>query len=136
MTCYEGKGEQKIAYLISELFRSTLSDDAPLNPQINAMMHTARVAHRYSMGWQSPTRTCTHKTHTMNLRVLGNTVGTHKPVWVFPYFSVSTWTPVFLFFLPVWVFPYFSILTWTPVFLFFLFVFGCISSIICTLPIV
>jgi len=23
-----------------------------------------RVAHRYGMGWQGPTRTCTHETHT------------------------------------------------------------------------
>ena len=43
MTRYEGKGEQKIAYLIIELFRSTLSDDSPLNPQINAMLHTANT---------------------------------------------------------------------------------------------
>jgi len=33
MTCYKGKGEQKIAYLIIELFQSTLSDNSPLNPQ-------------------------------------------------------------------------------------------------------
>jgi len=43
MTCYEGKGEQKIAYLIIELFCSTLSDDTPLNPQINTLMHTANT---------------------------------------------------------------------------------------------
>src|SRR5882724_198682 len=43
MARYEGKGEQKIAYLIIELFRSTLSDDSPLDPQINAMMHTANT---------------------------------------------------------------------------------------------
>jgi len=41
MVCYEGKGEQKIAYLIIELFHSTLSDETPLDPQINTMMHTA-----------------------------------------------------------------------------------------------
>ena len=43
MAHYEGKGEQKIAYLIIELFHSTLSDDSPLDPQINAMMHTANT---------------------------------------------------------------------------------------------
>jgi len=43
MMQYEGKGEQKIAYLIIELFRSTLSDDMPLNPQINAMLRTANT---------------------------------------------------------------------------------------------
>src|SRR5882762_8033272 len=59
---------------------------------------------------------CFTCTRTTNPQVLGNTAGTHKPVWVFPYFSILTWTP--------------------SVFLFFLFVFGCISSIICTLPIV
>jgi len=41
MTRYEGKGEQKIALLISELFRSTLSDGSPLEPQINVMTRTA-----------------------------------------------------------------------------------------------
>ncbi|TFY76816.1 hypothetical protein EWM64_g7197 [Hericium alpestre] len=36
---YKGKGEQKIAYLIGELFRSTFTDDAPIEPQINDMRH-------------------------------------------------------------------------------------------------
>ena len=40
MVCYEGKGEQKIAYLIIELFCSALSDDSP---QINAMMCMANT---------------------------------------------------------------------------------------------
>jgi len=43
MTRYEGKGEQKVAYLISELFRSTLSDDTPLDPQINTIIRTAHT---------------------------------------------------------------------------------------------
>ena len=43
MAHYKGKGEQKIAYLIIELFCSTLSDDMPLDPQINAMLHTANT---------------------------------------------------------------------------------------------
>lgn len=34
---YEGKGKQTIAFLIRDLFRSTLSDDSPLEPQLNAM---------------------------------------------------------------------------------------------------
>ncbi|KAI0061979.1 hypothetical protein BV25DRAFT_1767308, partial [Artomyces pyxidatus] len=40
---YEGKGEQKVAFLISELFRGTLSEDAPLETQINAMTRTAHT---------------------------------------------------------------------------------------------
>jgi len=43
MTHYEGKGDQKIAYLIIELFQSTLSDDSPLDPQINALMRMANT---------------------------------------------------------------------------------------------
>ncbi|TFY83816.1 hypothetical protein EWM64_g182 [Hericium alpestre] len=34
---YKGKGEQRIAYLIGELFWSTFTDDASLEPQINGM---------------------------------------------------------------------------------------------------
>ena len=34
---YEGKGKQTIAFLISELFRNTLTDDSALEPQLNAM---------------------------------------------------------------------------------------------------
>jgi hypothetical protein len=34
---YEGKGKQSIAYLIGELFRGTLSDESPMEPQLNAM---------------------------------------------------------------------------------------------------
>ena len=44
-TRYEGKGEQKVAYLISELFRSTLTDDSPLEPQINSMRRVAHTLH-------------------------------------------------------------------------------------------
>src|SRR5258705_1167273 len=40
---YEGKGKQKIAYLISDLFRSTLTDASPLEPQINAMIRTSHT---------------------------------------------------------------------------------------------
>ena len=38
---YEGSGKQTIAYLISELFRATLSDDTDLEPQLNAMRQKA-----------------------------------------------------------------------------------------------
>ena len=40
---YEGKGKQTQAYLIGELFRNTLSDESPLEPQLNAMQHKAHV---------------------------------------------------------------------------------------------
>ena len=34
---YEGTGKQTIVLLLTELFRSTLSDELPLEPQLNAM---------------------------------------------------------------------------------------------------
>jgi hypothetical protein len=40
---YEGKGEQKIVYLIDEVFRSTLSESEPLEPQINALIRAANT---------------------------------------------------------------------------------------------
>ena len=40
---YEGKGKQTQAYLIGELFHNTLSDDLPLEPQLNAMCHKAHI---------------------------------------------------------------------------------------------
>ncbi|KAG2349506.1 hypothetical protein BDR05DRAFT_871667 [Suillus weaverae] len=40
---YEGKGKQSIAYLIGELFRGTLSDESPMEPQLNAMHQKAQV---------------------------------------------------------------------------------------------
>src|SRR5882757_3287474 len=40
---YEGKGKQTIAYLIGELFRGTLSDESPMEAQLNAMRHKAQV---------------------------------------------------------------------------------------------
>ena len=40
---YEGKGEQKIVYLIDEVFRSTLSESDPLEPQINALIRAANT---------------------------------------------------------------------------------------------
>src|SRR5882762_1732623 len=41
---------------------------------------------------------CFTHTHTTNPWVLGNTTGTHKPIPVFHYFSILTWTfSVFLF---------------------------------------
>ena len=40
---YEGKGKQTIASLIGELFRETLSDDTPLRPQLDAMLHKKHV---------------------------------------------------------------------------------------------
>ena len=36
---YEGKGKQTVASLIGELFRDTLSDESPLQPQLDAMLH-------------------------------------------------------------------------------------------------
>jgi hypothetical protein len=41
--CYEGKGEQKIVYLIDEVFRSTISESKPLEPQINALIHAVNT---------------------------------------------------------------------------------------------
>ena len=41
--CYEGKGKQSIAYLIGELFCSTLSDESPMEMQLNAMCQKAYV---------------------------------------------------------------------------------------------
>ncbi|OCH83534.1 hypothetical protein OBBRIDRAFT_692566, partial [Obba rivulosa] len=40
---YKGKGKQTIAYLIGELFRGTLSDEALLEPQLNAMRQKVRI---------------------------------------------------------------------------------------------
>ena len=40
---YEGKGKQSIAYLIGELFRGTLSDESPMETQLNAMRQKAYV---------------------------------------------------------------------------------------------
>jgi len=41
---------------------------------------------------------CFTCTHTVNLWILGNTTGACKPILVFHYFSISTWTLfVFLF---------------------------------------
>ena len=40
-THYEGKGKQKIMYLISDLFCGTLTDDSPLELQINVMRRIA-----------------------------------------------------------------------------------------------
>ena len=40
---YEGKGKQSIAYLISELFCSTLSDDESMETQLNSMRQKANV---------------------------------------------------------------------------------------------
>ncbi|GBE82734.1 hypothetical protein SCP_0411190 [Sparassis crispa] len=41
--CYEGRGKQTLAYLISDLFRSTLSDESPLEPQLNTMRQKAHI---------------------------------------------------------------------------------------------
>src|ERR1700691_2776012 len=38
---YKGKGEQKIVYLIDKVFRTTISDSEPLEPQINALIRAA-----------------------------------------------------------------------------------------------
>ena len=40
---YEGKGKQSIVYLISELFRSMLSDDESMETQLNSMWQKANV---------------------------------------------------------------------------------------------
>ena len=40
---YEGRGKQLIAYLISELFRSTLSDDTSMESQLHLMRQKANV---------------------------------------------------------------------------------------------
>jgi len=40
---YEGRGKQSIAYLISELFWSTLSDDTAMESQLNLMQQKANV---------------------------------------------------------------------------------------------
>ncbi|KAI0704199.1 hypothetical protein C8T65DRAFT_518784, partial [Cerioporus squamosus] len=39
LVTYEGKGKQTVASLIGELFRETLSDESPLRPQLDAMLH-------------------------------------------------------------------------------------------------
>jgi hypothetical protein len=39
--CYQGKGTQKVAYLIGELFQSSLVDTYALKPQINKIQSTA-----------------------------------------------------------------------------------------------
>ena len=41
--CYEGKGKQKIVYLIDEVFWSMLSKSKPLEPQINALICSANT---------------------------------------------------------------------------------------------
>jgi len=40
---YKGKGKQSITYLISELFRSMLSDDESMETQLNSMRQKANV---------------------------------------------------------------------------------------------
>ncbi|OCH84952.1 hypothetical protein OBBRIDRAFT_694325, partial [Obba rivulosa] len=40
---YKRKGKQMIAYLIGELFCGTLSDESPLEPQLNVLHHKART---------------------------------------------------------------------------------------------
>ena len=40
---YEGRGKQSITYLISELFRNTLSDDTSMETQLNLMWQKANV---------------------------------------------------------------------------------------------
>ena len=40
---YEGKGEQCIVHLIDEVFRTTLSNTEPLEPQINSLIQAART---------------------------------------------------------------------------------------------
>ena len=41
--CYKGKGKQTQAYLIGELFQNTLSEESPLEPQLNVMHHKAHI---------------------------------------------------------------------------------------------
>ena len=40
---YEGQGKQSIAYLICELFQSTLSDDTSMETQSNSMQQKANI---------------------------------------------------------------------------------------------
>ncbi|KAF5363875.1 hypothetical protein D9756_000060 [Leucocoprinus leucothites] len=40
---YEGKGQNTVAYLIKEIFRATLSDEMPMEPQLNGMRHKAYI---------------------------------------------------------------------------------------------
>jgi hypothetical protein len=40
---YDGEGEQRIVHLIDEVFRATLSDTEPLEPQINSLIRAART---------------------------------------------------------------------------------------------
>ncbi|KIN99147.1 hypothetical protein M404DRAFT_30610 [Pisolithus tinctorius Marx 270] len=40
---YEGKGKQSIAYLIGELFHGTLTNDQPMETQLNAMWQKAHI---------------------------------------------------------------------------------------------
>jgi hypothetical protein len=40
---YEGKGKQSMAYIIGELFRNTLSDESPMEPQLIAMRQKSHV---------------------------------------------------------------------------------------------
>ncbi|KAF5359861.1 hypothetical protein D9756_003190 [Leucocoprinus leucothites] len=41
--CYEGKGQNTVAYLIKEIFCATLSDELPMEPQLNDMHHKAYI---------------------------------------------------------------------------------------------
>ena len=41
--CYKGHGKQSIAYLISELFCNTLSDDTSMETQLNSMQQKANI---------------------------------------------------------------------------------------------
>jgi hypothetical protein len=41
----QGKGKHSIALLIEELFHSTLSDETPLEPQLNAMLQLSYNLH-------------------------------------------------------------------------------------------
>ena len=53
--CYEGKGKQSIAYLISKLFCSMLLDDESMETQLNSMQQKANVlkmlGHSVVMTW-------------------------------------------------------------------------------------
>jgi len=40
---YEGKGQNTVAYLIKEIFRATLTDEMPMEPQLNDIRHKAYI---------------------------------------------------------------------------------------------
>ncbi|KAF8626070.1 hypothetical protein AX17_006628 [Amanita inopinata Kibby_2008] len=50
----EGKGQQSMAYLIGELFRNTLSDESPMESQLNAMRQKSHILASLSLKLEDP----------------------------------------------------------------------------------